>query len=88
MRQLNPEYAAVVICVQCGSNRVDVTGWIDKRTARFKCSACKHETFVQGFTVGRVFGTKATACLPDAMKDAALPEVGVAETVEASNHAR
>lgn len=87
MQQLNPEYAAVIICVQCGSNRVDVTGWIDKCTARFTCSACQHEGHVNGFTIGRVLGAKVTAVLPDALKDAALPEFGLLADGEAERHA-
>lgn len=85
--KLNQSYVAVVICIRCGSNRVDVSGWKDRHTARFHCAGCQHEALVEGFTIGRVMGDAAAACLPGALDDAALPELAALVRAEAERHA-
>lgn len=87
LERVNPNYAAVVICAHCGSNRVDVAGWNSRTTARFRCAGCQHEALVEGFTIGRAMGESATACLPGALDDAALPELAALVRAEAERHA-
>ena len=46
---------AVVLCDQCGSERVDVSSFrgTGDREFKFKCFACNSESSVRGFTLGR-----------------------------------
>jgi len=51
-RQQNSQRAAVCFCL-CGSGNCDVIGWLDSRTATFRCADCEREAAVEGFTIGR-----------------------------------
>ena len=63
--------AAVIFCLKCGSELVDVRSW-EGNTATITCFNCYHGAKVRGFTLGRV--TLPQGLLTEARKDKAVNE--------------
>lgn len=54
-----PMTFAILRCGRCGSESVDVKGWVGEHpqdTAEIYCVTCQHSALVSGFTLGRVLG--------------------------------
>ena len=58
---------AVLLFCQCGSDRVDVSGWNGRR-ANLRCLTCGHQSWLDGFTVSEFEPAKMLA---DALVDQA-----------------
>jgi Zn ribbon nucleic-acid-binding protein len=61
--------AAIIFCMKCRSEKVDIRFWHTANVCEIACCACGHTSAVSGFTLGR-FGYTDKAPLDEAREDA------------------
>lgn len=68
MERFNLDYAAIVFCQNCLSNRVDINEVRDGK-AVFHCYNCGREAVVEGFAIGRCTKPAVAKALIEAAED-------------------
>ncbi len=46
--------SSVLYCIRCGSGRIELVSWEDRRSCTIRCEDCNNESILSGFTIGTI----------------------------------